>query len=107
LLLLKRYYHIAYLSGPDSVPLEAGSEERVVKLKLLWKSPKENFKSLIVSFSLNGLIRRVESVTKSAVNIQYDFENIVINSGISTSEFRFTIPANANIVKNFLYKPEG
>ncbi|MFW5747226.1 MAG: LolA family protein [bacterium] len=108
--LLKRNYSIAYLSGPDPVPLDEESEESeemVIKLKLEWKSTDEGFRQLEISVGENGLIRRIVGVTGGYENIQFDFTNIIINRDIPDARFQYESPASANVFNNFLFDPEG
>jgi outer membrane lipoprotein-sorting protein len=105
--LLKRNYSIAYLSGPDPVPLDEESEEMVIKLKLEWKSTDEGFRQLEISVGENGLIRRIVGVTGGYENIQFDFTNIIINRNIPDARFQYESPASANVFNNFLFDPEG
>jgi outer membrane lipoprotein-sorting protein len=42
--LLKRNYSVAYLEGPTPVPLDPGSDEKVTRLKLTWRSSEEGFR---------------------------------------------------------------
>lgn len=105
--LLKRNYSIAYLEGPDPIPLEEGSRVRVVKLKLEWRNNEAGFRQLIISVGENGLIRRIIGVTLEYEDLQFDFRNIVINQEIPDARFNYESPASANIFNNFLFEPEG
>jgi len=105
--LLKRNYSIAYLEGPEPMPLEDGSREMVVKLKLVWRSTNAGFRQLEISVGENGLIRRIMGVTLEYQNLQFDFKNIAINRGIPDARFDYESPASANVFDNFLFEPEG
>ena len=105
--LLRRNYSIAFLEGPEPMPLEEGSRERVVKLKLVARSSNAGFRQLEVSVGENGLIRRIIGVTLSYEDLQFDFENLVINRGIPDARFNYESPASANVFDNFLFEPEG
>jgi len=105
--LLKRNYSIAYLEGPDPLPLDKDSRVRVVKLKLVWRTNDAGFRQLIVSVGENGLIRRIIGVTLEYEELQFDFTNIVINQEIPDARFEYESPASANIFNNFLFEPEG
>lgn len=105
--LLKRNYSIAYLTGPDPVPLDEDGDEMVVKLKLEWKSTDEGFRQLEISVGENGLIRRIVGVTVGYEKIRFDFSNIIINQNIPDARFQYESPASANVFNNFLFDPEG
>lgn len=105
--LMRRNYSIAYLSGPDLVPLDEGSSEMVTKLKLDWRNTDEGFRQLIVSISENLLIRRIVGVTVNYQEIQFDFANVQTNVDIPAARFEYTSPPSANIFNNFLFEPEG
>jgi len=93
LLIMQRNYTIAYLSGPSPVPLEDGSREMVVKLKL------------IVSVK-DSLIRRVEGTQSSGDKITMDFANIRTNQGVPDSRFEYDAPPYANVIQDWLFDPE-
>lgn len=105
--LLKSNYSIAYLEGPEPVPLEEGSREMVTKLKLEWRTTNAGFRQLELSVGENGLIRRIIGVTLDYEDLQFDFENLVINRGIPDARFDYESPASANVFDNFLFEPEG
>lgn len=105
--LLRSNYSIAYLEGPEPVPLEEGSREMVVKLKLVGRSTNAGFRQLEVSVGENGLIRRIIGVTLGYEDLQFDFKNLVINRGIPDARFNYESPASANVFDNFLFEPEG
>jgi len=115
LLLLKRNYSVAYLIGPDPVPLdeplpeeegEIPFPEMVIKMKLDWRSTDEGFRQLEISIGENGLIRRINGVTVGYENIQFDLMNILVNQNIPDARFDYESPATANIFENFLFEPE-
>lgn len=107
LLLLKRNYSVAYLNGPNLEPLEDGSREKVVKLKLNWRTIDEGFRELEVSIGENGLIRRIIGLTVEYTKIQFDFRNILTNQNIPDARFVYDPPASANVYDNFLFEPEN
>jgi len=107
LTLMKRNYSIGYVSGPDPVPLEAGSEESVTKLKLHWRSSSEGFRELTLSIGENHLIRRIEGLTTGMERIVFDFVNLEINKGIPDARFDYTSPPEGNAIENFLFDPES
>ncbi len=105
--LMKRNYSIAFLEGPDPVPLEEGSGMLVRKLKLVWRSPDAGFRQLILSVTEAGYIRRIEGITHTYDKLQFDFTGIAINVGIPYRRFEYDSPGTANIFNNFLFEPEG
>ncbi len=106
--LLKRNYKIGYLVGPDSVPLEDGSSEMVVKLKLTWMSQTEGFRELEMSINPDDkTIRRIIGVTGSFETITFDFEDIDTVTQISDTKFEYDSPSEGNTIENFLFEPEN
>ena len=106
LTLLSRGYSISYLESPEYVPLEEGSREEVVKLKLEWRSTDEGFRQIVVSIGSNGYIRRMEAVTKDYQELVYDLTNIVVNQNIPEARFDFEAPPASYTINNFLFEPE-
>lgn len=113
--LLKRNYSVAYLVGPDPIPLDEPIldeeadipvQEMVIKMKLDWRSTDEGFRQLEISIGENGLIRRINGVTVGYENIQFDLTNILVNQNIPEARFDYESPATANIFENFLFEPE-
>lgn len=105
--LMRRNYSIAYLTGPDPVPLDEGSTERVTKLKLDWRNTDEGFRQLVLSISEDLLIRRIVGVTVNYQEVQFDFANVLINQDIPDTRFEYNSPPSANVFNNFLFEPEG
>ncbi|MBN1698606.1 MAG: outer membrane lipoprotein carrier protein LolA [Spirochaetales bacterium] len=103
---LRNNYKIAYVYGPDPIPLEEGSKEMVVKLKFQWRATAEGFKDIEISFTDEGLIRRVKAVTATNINIQFDFHDLKINQGILEEMFDIPDPPTAYEYKNFLFGDE-
>ena len=54
--LLKKNYGVAYLSGPEFIPLDETSEERVRKLKLESRSTAEGFRQIELAGVLKGAV---------------------------------------------------
>jgi len=104
--ILKRNYSVAYLSGPDLVPLDEKSDEKVVKLKLTSRSTSEGFRQIILSVGKNGLIRRISGVALNYAELIYDFTRIRINQNIPETRFQYDSPAYANVYQNFLFDAE-
>ena len=106
--LLKRNYTVAYLKSPQKISLEEEDpdSEKVVKLKLIWRSTDESFRQIDLSIGENGLIRRMIGYDEEYNEIQFDFMNIIINQNIPDARFKFDGPASANVYENFLFESE-
>jgi outer membrane lipoprotein-sorting protein len=105
LTLLRRNYIPAFVVGPEPVPLEEGSGERVVKLRLARRSASEGFREIILDVDPETrLIRRVTGRTVNETIVRFDFSNIRINQGIPEHRFVFDAPPAANMFNNFLFK---
>ncbi|GHT92844.1 membrane protein [Spirochaetia bacterium] len=105
LILLRRNYIPSFVTGPDPIPLDEGSRERVVKLRLTRRSISEGFRELILSIDPDTkLIRRIEGRTIAEGLVRFDFSNIRINQGIPTQRFIYDSPASANLINNFLFR---
>ncbi len=107
LALMKKYYTVAYDESPNPVPLDPGSSEYVVKLKLIWKSSNEGFKQLNLAIDNDKRIRRISGITTGNEAIQFDFINMQINQGIPNARFNYETPPTGNTIKNFLFDPEN
>ncbi|QEN08458.1 outer membrane lipoprotein carrier protein LolA [Oceanispirochaeta crateris] len=105
--LMKKNYSIGYVSGPQAVPLEEGSEEMVIKLKLNWRSTSEGFRELHIAVGQDNLIRRIEGVTTTLDRITFDFTNLETNKGIPDARFDYKSPPEGNSIENFLFEPEN
>ena len=105
--LMSRYYSVAYAQSPDPVPLEPGSAESVVKLRLVWKSNSEGFRELELSIDSDLRIRRVIGVTTVGETIVFDFTNMTLNRGIPDARFEYDSPPTGNTIENFLFDPES
>jgi outer membrane lipoprotein-sorting protein len=104
LTIMQRNYSIAYLSGPVPVPLEDGSREMVVKLKLT-SHGSTSYSQLIISVK-DSLIRRVEGTQSSGDKVVMDFTNIRTNQGVPDSRFVYDAPPYANVIQDWLFDPE-
>ncbi len=104
--MLSKGYSISYLNNPDLVSLDDGSNEKVVKLKLEWRTTDEGFRQIYMSIGKDGLIRRMKGINAEYEELQIDFKNIKINQNISDARFDYELPASAYIIKNFLFEPE-
>jgi outer membrane lipoprotein-sorting protein len=105
LTLLRRNYIPAFVVGPEPVPLEEGSGERVVKLRLARRSASEGFREIILDVDPETrLIRRVTGRTVNEAIVRFDFSDIRVNQGIPEYRFVFDAPPAANMFNNFLFK---
>ena len=104
--LLKKNYGVAYLTGPQFVPLEEGSGEMVRKLRLTSRSSAEGFRQIVIAVGRNGLIRRITGVTLSYEEFVFDLTDIGINQNIPGTRFRYDSPPYANVYQNFLFEAE-
>ena len=104
--ILKKNYGVAYLTGPDLEPLDEGSKELVVKLKLSSRSTAEGFRQLVMAVGNNGLIRRITGITIGYEELIFDFIEISVNQNIPEARFKYDSPPYANVFKNFLFEAE-
>jgi len=105
--LLRNNYSVAYLVGPDPMPLDEGSEEMVTKLRLITRNANESFRQMEISVDKNLMIRRIIGTTTRSVLIQFDFRGIRTNVGLDDILFEYKSPPTANSIYNFLFEPEG
>ncbi len=102
--LMSRHYTIAYETSRDAVPLEEGSEERVVKLLLTRKSASEGFSTIRLAINPDSkLIRRVEAATPQKIIFAFNFSGYRLNQGIPDQRFIYDPPPSANNYNNFLF----
>ena len=105
LALLRRNYIPAFVTGPEPTPLEGGSDEMVVNLRLSRRSISEGFREIILSVNpATHLIRRITVRTIAEVQVRFDFTDIKINQGIPEQRFIYDSPASANNYNNFLFR---
>lgn len=103
--LLRRNYVASFVTGPSPVPLENGSRENVVKLRLARRSISEGFREIILNINPDTkLIRRIEGRTIAEGQVRFDFSGIKINQGIPEQRFIYDSPASANVYNNFLFR---
>jgi outer membrane lipoprotein-sorting protein len=103
--LLRRNYVPSFITGPGPVPLDSGSQEKVVKLRLTRRSISEGFREIILHINADTrLIRRIEGRTIAEGLVQFDFTNIKVNQGIPEQRFIYDSPASANVYNNFLFR---
>lgn len=102
--LLSRYYSVQYEVGQAAIPLEAGSDEMVVKFVLYRRNASETFRSIKIAVSESTkLIRRVEAVTPNGEKFVFDFYNYRLNQDIPEQRFIYDAPSSANNYNNFLF----
>jgi len=103
--LLQRNYVPAFVVGPAPVPIDSGSGEMVVKLKLARRSPGEGFTEIILDISPDTkLIRRITGRTITDTTVRFDFSGASINTGIPDRLFVFESPPSSNMYNNFLLR---
>jgi outer membrane lipoprotein-sorting protein len=104
LILLTRNYNAAFVTGPDPEPIDEGSEEMVIKLRLTRRSVNEGFREIILHVSPDTkLLRRIEGRTVTNSLVKMDFTDIMINQGIPEQRFVYDSPSSANMYYNFLF----
>jgi outer membrane lipoprotein-sorting protein len=105
LTLLRRNYVPVFVTGPGPVPLEEGSKEMVVKLRLTRRSISEGFREIVLSIDpVSNLIRRIDGRTIADSQVRFDFSQIQTNQGIPEGRFLYDSPASANLYNNFLFR---
>lgn len=102
--LMRRYYSIAYETGPDPVPLEEGSRVRVIALSLTRRSTTEMFRTIrLLVDPRTRLIRRIQAETITGATIRFTFSDYSLNQGIPDTRFVYDSPSSANVYDNFLF----
>jgi outer membrane lipoprotein-sorting protein len=105
LALMRRNYIPSFVSGPDPIPLYAGSNEMVIQIRLTRRAISENFREIILSVNPETLlIRRIEGRTLTDALVRFDFSNIRTNLGIPPARFIYDAPPVANVVNNFMFR---
>ena len=105
LTLLQRHYVPAFVVGPAPVPIEPGSSEMVIKLKLARRSIGEGFTEIILDISPDTqLIRRITGRTITDTTVRFDFSSVSLNTGIPERLFIFQSPPASNMYNNFLLR---
>jgi outer membrane lipoprotein-sorting protein len=105
--MLRRNYTPTFVTGPNPEPLDSGSTERVIKLRLQRLSGSEAFREIILSVNPDTLlIRRIEGRTIAEGEVRFDFTNIRTNQGIPEQRFIYDSPASANMYNNFLFRED-
>jgi outer membrane lipoprotein-sorting protein len=105
LTLLRRNYLPAFITGPAPEPLDAGSGEMAVRLRLTRRNISEGFREIILYVDpQTHLIRRIEGRTIAESLVRFDFLDIKVNQGIPEQRFLYDSPASANLYNNFLFR---
>jgi outer membrane lipoprotein-sorting protein len=103
--LLRRNYVPAFVVGPAPVPIDPGSSEMVIKLKLARRSAGEGFTEIIIDISPSSqLIRRITGTTINDTTVTFTFYNVSLNTGIPERLFIFESPPASNMYNNFLLR---
>jgi outer membrane lipoprotein-sorting protein len=100
--MLSQGYDMAYLDKPEPVPLEAGSKERVTKLRLTRRLSSEMYREVVLSISAEMLIRRWEGTLEDRSSVVMDYANIRLNQNIPASRFNDEAWPEANVYTDFL-----
>lgn len=104
LLLLSRYYSVAYETGQNAVSIEDVADESVINLVLYRRNTTEAFRQIKLSVGANSkLIRRVEAYTASGEKFVFVYSNYRLNTEISDQRFIYDPPSSANVYNNFLF----
>jgi len=102
--MLRRNYVPSFLVGPEPVPLDPGSNEQVVKLRLTRRTVSEGYREIILCINPETrLIRRMDGRTIAEGEVRFDFTAIKINQGIPEQRFLYDAPPTANMINNFLF----
>jgi len=107
LAVMRRNFTIAYLEGPEPVPIEEDSDLLVTQLRLDRKQVTEGYRELVLSVDEAGFIRRIVGTKVDWEEVQLDLDDIEINQNIPDARFDYTPEADASIYENFLFQPEG
>ena len=103
--LLRQNYVPAFVVGPAPVPIEPGSGEMVIKLRLARRSTGEGFTEIIMDISPDTqLIRRITGKTIGDTTVRFDFYGVSLNTGIPERLFIFESPPASNMYNNFLLR---
>jgi outer membrane lipoprotein-sorting protein len=104
--MLRRNYTPSYVTSPNPEPLDSGSTERVIKLRLARLSGGEAFREIILSINPDTLlIRRIEGRMAEG-EVRFDFTNIRTNQGIPEQRFIYDSPGSANMYNDFLFRED-
>jgi len=105
LTLLQRNYVPSFVTGPNPEPLDPGSTERVIRLRLTRRTVSEGFREIILSINPDTLlIRRIEGRTIADGDVRFDFTNLRTNLNIPEQRFIYDTPPLATMHNNFLFR---
>jgi len=107
LALMRRNFTIAYLEGPEPVPMEEDSDLLVTQLRLDRKQVTEGYRQIVLNVDEAGFIRRIVGTKVDWEEVQLDLDDIAINQNIPDARFDYTPEADASLYENFLFQPEG
>jgi outer membrane lipoprotein-sorting protein len=107
LAIMERNFNIAYLEGPEPVPLDENSDLLVTQLRLDRKQVTEGYRQIVVSIDEAGFIRRIVGTMVDWEEVQLDLDDIEINQNIPNARFDYESEADASVRENFLFEPEG
>jgi outer membrane lipoprotein-sorting protein len=107
LALMRRNYSVAYLEGPEPVPLDEESALLVTKLRLDRRQVSEGFREIVLSIDSDGFIRRMQGTSAAWDTVTMDLNGIRINQGISDRVFEEDPAPTASVTEDFLIDPEG
>lgn len=106
LAIMRRTFDIAYLEGPELLPLEEDSDIFVTKLRLDAKQVSEGYRQIVLSITDEGYIRRIVGTKVDWEEVQLDLTELQFNQSIPNSRFDYESEASASIDENFLFDPE-
>jgi len=105
LALLRRNYVPSFVTSPNPEPLESGSSERVIRLRLTRRTVSEGFREIILSINPDTmLIRRIEGRTIADGDVRFDFTSTRTNVNIPEQRFIYENPPLATTHNNFLFR---
>jgi outer membrane lipoprotein-sorting protein len=107
LALMERNFTIAYLEGPEPVPIDEGSDLLVTQLRLDRKQVTEGYREIVLSVDESGFIRRMVGTMVDWEEVQLDLNGIQVNQNIPNARFDYEPEADASVRENFLFEPEG
>lgn len=106
LTLFKMNYSVSYLNSPALESLDEENPEEVYKLRLYPRKSAEPFKKIILSISVDGYIRRIESLKRDEELIILDIVDIKTDVELASTLFDYDAPPTATTIKDFLFTYE-
>lgn len=101
--LFKMNYSISYLNSPATEALDEDNPEEVYKLRLYPRKSAEMFKRITLSISIDGFIRRIESIKRDDEVIVLDIVDINTDVELANTLFDYDAPPTATTVTDFLF----